>query len=48
MFFRSASGKTVPYEGDRTKEDIVDFIENNRDKAAPKETVKEESGKDEL
>ncbi|KAH9691223.1 protein disulfide isomerase-like 1-1 [Citrus sinensis] len=48
VFFRSASGKTVPYEGDRTKEDIVDFIENNRDKAAPKETVKEESGKDEL
>lgn len=48
VFFRSASGKTVPYEGDRTKEDIVDFIEKNRDKAAPKETVKEESGKDEL
>lgn len=48
MFFRSASGKIVPYEGDRTKEDIVEFIENNRDKAAPQEPVKEESGKDEL
>lgn len=48
VVFRSASGKIVPYEGDRTKEDIVDFIENNRDKAAPQEPVKEESGKDEL
>ncbi len=47
MYFRSASGKLVQYEGDRTKEDIIGFIEKNRDKAnvAQEESTK---GKDEL
>ncbi|KAJ9146287.1 hypothetical protein P3X46_028570 [Hevea brasiliensis] len=47
VYFRSASGKLVQYEGDRTKEDIIGFIEKNRDKAnvAQEESTK---GKDEL
>ncbi|XP_030545206.1 protein disulfide-isomerase-like [Rhodamnia argentea] len=50
IYFRSASGKVVPYDGDRTKEDIIDFIEKNRDKAEEKATGEEEkvTGKDEL
>lgn len=51
VYFRSASGKTVvQYEGNRTKEDIIDFIEKNRDKAAAATTpeVPEEEKKDEL
>ncbi|CAN1130614.1 Protein disulfide-isomerase [Linum perenne] len=58
VFFRSASGNLVSYEGDRTKEDIIDFIEKNRDKpaaAAPQQQqqqeekpTKEEPTKDEL
>ncbi|XP_071709272.1 protein disulfide-isomerase-like [Rutidosis leptorrhynchoides] len=31
MYFRSASGKYVKYEGNRSKEDIIEFIQNNRD-----------------
>lgn len=34
MYFRSASGKLVEYSGDRSKEDIINFIETNRDKIA--------------
>ncbi|GLT49837.1 hypothetical protein SLA2020_233670 [Shorea laevis] len=45
VYFRSASGKISPYEGGRTKEDIIDFIEKNRDKAVHQES---ESPKDEL
>lgn len=49
MYFRSASGKIVSYEGDRTKEDIIEFIEKNRDKSDIQESVKDESSaKDEL
>lgn len=33
LYFRSASGKLLPYDGDRTKEDIIEFIEKNRDKS---------------
>ncbi|KAE8656327.1 Protein disulfide-isomerase [Hibiscus syriacus] len=43
IYFRSSSGNITPYEGDRTKEDIINFIEQNKDK-----TVKQESAKDEL
>ncbi|RDY09034.1 Protein disulfide-isomerase, partial [Mucuna pruriens] len=32
LYFRSASGKITQYDGNRTKEDIIDFIEKNRDK----------------
>lgn len=45
MYFKSASGKIVAYEGDRTKEAIIDFIEKNRDKAA---APQQELAKDEL
>ncbi|XP_061359958.1 protein disulfide-isomerase-like [Gastrolobium bilobum] len=43
VYFRSASGKISQYDGGRTKEDIIEFIEKNRDKPA-----QEEQGKDEL
>ncbi|KAJ4700700.1 Protein disulfide-isomerase [Melia azedarach] len=47
LYFRSASGKIVPYDGNRTKEDIIEFIEKNRDKssAASEEPVKAEPTK---
>ncbi|MED6123471.1 disulfide-isomerase [Stylosanthes scabra] len=54
VYFKSASGKISPYEGDRTKEDIIQFIEKNRDKTGQEhgqgkdESVKQEQGKDEL
>ncbi|CAI0576503.1 unnamed protein product [Linum tenue] len=54
VFFRSASGNLVQYEGDRTKEDIIEFIEKNKDKPAvaqqqqQEELSKEEPAKDEL
>ncbi|CAI0393137.1 unnamed protein product [Linum tenue] len=54
VFFRSASGNLVQYEGDRTKEDIIEFIEKNKDKPAvaqqqqQEEVSKEEPAKDEL
>lgn len=47
IYFRSASGKIVQYDGTRTKEDIIEFIQNNRDPAA-KETVEQSSVKEEL
>ncbi|KVH87963.1 protein disulfide-isomerase-like [Cynara cardunculus var. scolymus] len=31
LYFRSSSGKVVPYEGNRTKEDIIEFIQKNRE-----------------
>ncbi|VVA92097.1 unnamed protein product [Arabis nemorensis] len=51
IYFRSASGNIVLYEGDRTKEDIISFIDKNKDTAG--ETKKEEEktteeAKDEL
>jgi len=42
MYFRSASGKLLEYDGERTKEAIIDFIEKNRDKTAPHEPSKDE------
>ncbi|XP_011027509.1 PREDICTED: protein disulfide-isomerase [Populus euphratica] len=49
VYFRSATGKLVQYEGDRTKQDIIDFIEKNRDKIGQQEPAKEEEpAKDEL
>ncbi|XWS23720.1 hypothetical protein CRYUN_Cryun28dG0039400 [Craigia yunnanensis] len=42
VYFRSANGNVTPYEGDRTKEDFIDFIEKNRDKAVHQESVKDE------
>lgn len=58
LYFRSASGNLLQYGGDRTKEDIISFIEKNRDKPEQKDSRSEESikldlttpdsGKDEL
>ncbi|XP_027339712.1 protein disulfide-isomerase [Abrus precatorius] len=50
LYFRSASGKLSQYDGNRTKEDIIEFIEKNRDKPAQQEQGKDEQekGKDEL
>lgn len=43
LYFRSASGNLLQYEGDRTKEDMIEFVNKNRDK-----TAKQDPGKDEL
>ncbi|XAR62812.1 Protein disulfide-isomerase [Bertholletia excelsa] len=44
LYFRSASGNLVQYDGDRTKEDIINFIQKNRDKTIQQQ----DEGKDEL
>ena len=31
LYFSSASGKIVRYDGDRSKEDMIEFIQKNRD-----------------
>ncbi|CAN4115344.1 unnamed protein product [Withania somnifera] len=57
VYFKSASGNLSQYNGDRTKEAIIEFIEKNRDKPAvhavkadstTPESVKTDSAKDEL
>lgn len=45
MYFRSASGELVTYDGDRTKDDIIEFIEKNRDKSGETTSAKPESVK---
>ncbi|KAM7507757.1 hypothetical protein LguiA_018210 [Lonicera macranthoides] len=42
LYFKSASGNLLQYRGNRMKEDIIDFIQNNRDKAAQQSSVKDE------
>ncbi|KAK8552569.1 hypothetical protein V6N12_041155 [Hibiscus sabdariffa] len=42
VYFKSADGNITAYKGDRTKEDIIDFIEKCRVKTAPQESVKDE------
>ncbi|WOH07093.1 hypothetical protein DCAR_0626522 [Daucus carota subsp. sativus] len=42
LYFRSASGTVVPYEGDRTKDDFIEFIQKNRDTNAKPVSVKSE------
>nr|KJB59982.1 hypothetical protein B456_009G283800 [Gossypium raimondii] len=42
VYFRSADGNISAYEGERTKEDIIDFIEKNREKTAHQEALKDE------
>lgn len=32
LYFKKASGEVSQYEGGRTKEDIIEFIEKNKDK----------------
>jgi len=52
IYFRSASGNIVVYEGDRTKEDIISFIDKNKDTAGEPTKTEEktaaEEAKDEL
>ncbi|THG14254.1 hypothetical protein TEA_018133 [Camellia sinensis var. sinensis] len=43
LYFRSAGGNLLQYNGELTKEDTIDFIQKNRDKLA-----QQELGKDEL
>uniref|UniRef100_A0A7C8Z5M3 Protein disulfide-isomerase n=1 Tax=Opuntia streptacantha TaxID=393608 RepID=A0A7C8Z5M3_OPUST len=47
VYFRSASGKILRYDGSRTKEDIIEFIQKNRDQAS-EEAVQQSSVKEEL
>lgn len=47
MYFRSASGKYVAYDGKRSKADIIEFIQKNRDGDATSDSTIE-SVKDEL
>ncbi|KAK7385169.1 hypothetical protein VNO78_30881 [Psophocarpus tetragonolobus] len=42
VYFSSASGKISRYDGNRTKEDIIDFIEKKRDKVDKQKQVKDE------
>lgn len=42
LYFRSSSGKILKYDGNRTKDDIIDFIEKNRDKLDQQEQRKDE------
>ncbi|KAI8029748.1 Protein disulfide-isomerase [Camellia lanceoleosa] len=49
IYFRSASGNLMQYDGGRTKEDIIEFIQNNRDKITQPSPVESSPGKkDEL
>ncbi|XP_020226668.1 protein disulfide-isomerase [Cajanus cajan] len=47
VYFKSASGKISKYDGNRTKEDIIEFIEKNRDKPAQNQQ-EQGKGKEEL
>lgn len=42
LYFRSASGNLSQYDGDRTKDDMIEFIQKNRDKTAHRDTGKDE------
>ncbi|XP_016483820.1 protein disulfide-isomerase-like [Nicotiana tabacum] len=56
LYFKSASGKLSQYNGERTKEAIIEFIQQNRDDktaqseadSTTSESVKTDSAKDEL
>ena len=43
MYFKPANGELVEYGGDATKEAIIDFIKEKRDKS-----IQEGSARDEL
>lgn len=48
LYFRSATGNQLLYDGDRTKDDIIDFIKKNRAAAPAPVPVKHDSSKEEL
>nr|CAD1842064.1 unnamed protein product [Ananas comosus var. bracteatus] len=47
LYFVSASGKRLPYDGERTAEEIIDFVQKNRETTSDT-TTSSESIKDEL
>ncbi|KAI3672781.1 hypothetical protein L6452_38881 [Arctium lappa] len=42
LYFKSASGNLLPYDGKRSKEKIIDFIKKNKDKTIQHDSRKEE------
>ncbi|XP_073141835.1 protein disulfide-isomerase [Henckelia pumila] len=42
LYFKSCSGNVVQYDGDRTKEDMIEFIQKHRDTVAKQGSRKEE------
>ncbi|KAL8126532.1 hypothetical protein AgCh_013708 [Apium graveolens] len=42
LYLRSATGRVVQYQGDRTKEDLIEFVQKNRDTNAKPVSVKSE------
>lgn len=42
LYFRSSDGNLLQYDGDRTKEDMIDFIKKNRATVVKQESRKEE------
>ncbi|KAL6958055.1 Thioredoxin-like domain [Sarracenia purpurea var. burkii] len=48
LYFRSSRGNLLQYDGDRTKEAIIDFIQNNRHKSAQPSSPESAPVKDEL
>lgn len=46
IYFRSSSGNVVQFDGDRSKDDIIEFIQKNKDQAT--QTTEETSYKEEL
>ncbi|CAA6669761.1 unnamed protein product [Spirodela intermedia] len=42
LYFRSSSGNLLTYEGDRTKDDIVSFIQKNKGAPAQDDSTKDE------
>ncbi|KAK4572791.1 hypothetical protein RGQ29_030994 [Quercus rubra] len=55
LYFKSANGDLLQYDGDRTKEGIIEYIEKNRDKTTSQEkttledkTGSQDASKDEL
>lgn len=47
LYLKSASGKLVEYDGDRTKEDIIEFIQKNKDSATQQESDKDSASQQE-
>lgn len=41
LFLHSAAGKVIPYEGDRSKEDIIEFITKNKGSTDKNESLEE-------
>lgn len=42
LYFRSSTGNLLQYDGDRTKDDIIEFIKKNRATAVKEESSRKE------